>query len=129
MTRTLSPIAVSFSVLAGPLAWFFQFMLVYIVAEFGCRANFSNAVYFEPNGIRLFTFITTLVALVPVALGGFWALRQAQQLNPHRENDTEHEARERFLVTLGMAFSIIFMLSIIATALPAFFVAVCDRAL
>jgi heme/copper-type cytochrome/quinol oxidase subunit 4 len=129
MTRPLSPFALGFSVLAGPLVWFAHFMLVYMLAEFGCRANFNNVFYFDPNGMRVFTLVTTLIAILPVALGGLWALRQTRNLNTRREDDTEHEARIRFLLSLGMGFSVVFVLSIVATAVPALFVAVCGRAL
>lgn len=128
MTRALSHFSLLYSIMAGPIVWALQFVLVYMVAEFGCRANFNNVVYFTPETIRLICVVITVIALLAVAFGGLLAYRNWQAL-PNRQTDTTaNDYQTRFLISLGALLTPLFLLSIIATVAPVFIVSVCDRA-
>lgn len=130
MSQHLSYFRLSLGVALGPIVWFAHFMLVYGVAEFGCRANFNNWVYFDPAQIRVFTLVATVIALVPVIASGVWAWLTFQRDYRTLSDDADTiRQRERFLLVVTSAFGVIFTISLIATALPVFFVAVCDKAL
>lgn len=129
MTRTISPITLGYGILAGPIMWAFHFMIVYMVAEFGCRANFVNLPYFSPDGIRAFIGIVTVVFVFSVASGGIIAYRSWNTLQNNGEGDSPQNERAQFLVKMGLFLSALFILSIIFTAMPAFFTNTCDRAL
>jgi hypothetical protein len=126
MTRAISPLSLLYSITAGPILWFAHFMLVYMVAELGCRANFNNVFYQTPETIRTIVIVLTLVALVAVIAGGVLAYRNWQAL-PNAEGSTD-DIRTRFLIVMGGLLTGLFVLSIVATAAPAFVVSVCDRA-
>jgi hypothetical protein len=129
MTRTISPITLGYGILAGPIMWAVHFVLVYMVAEFGCRANFVNLTYFSPDGIRTFIFGVTVVFVLGVASGGIIAYRSWNTLQNNGEGDSPRNERTQFLVKMGLFLSALFILSIIFTAMPAFFTNACDRAL
>jgi hypothetical protein len=101
-------------------------MLVYMVAEFGCRANFNNVIYLSPETIRTIVIVLTIIALVAVVIGGVLAYRNWQAL-PNTEGSAD-DIRTRFLITVGVLLTALFILSIVATAAPALILNVCDRA-
>src|SRR5687768_12559370 len=100
MTRPISPFSMAFSVLAGPILWFVHFVAVYVVAEFGCRINFSNLIFVTPESIRLWITVLTIVVLIPVAIGGVLAYRNWRQLPANGENGSPIDARLHFLVVI-----------------------------
>lgn len=128
MTRTISPLSLLYSITAGPILWFVHFMLVYMVAELGCRSNFNNVFYHTPETIRTIVLVLTVIALVGVIGGGGLAYRNWQALPNAGDSDTTDVIRTRFLVMMGGLLTALFILSIVATAAPAFVVSVCDRA-
>lgn len=128
MTRRLSPLALSYSVLSGPIVWFVHFMVVYAVAEFGCRANFNNQLFIAPQTIQLIVILSTLPALAAVAWGG-WMAYQDWRSSERENSDSSAEPPAHFLVLLGMAFSVFFIVSIVFTVLPTFFLGVCSEAI
>lgn len=129
MTRTISPIALGYSILVGPILWAIHFLLVYMIAEFGCRANFNNLTYFSSEGIRTFISVLTVVCVIGVVSGGIIAYRSWGTLQTNGEGDSPIKERVQFLVTMGMFLSVLFILSIVFTAVPTFFLNVCDRVL
>jgi hypothetical protein len=128
MTRPISPFSMAYSVLAGPILWFVHFFAVYVIAEFGCRINFSNLVFVTAESIRLWITVLTIVVLILVAFGGLLAYRNWRQLPANGGNGSPIDARLHFLVVIAMCLSALFWFSIIFTAMPAFFGAVCDQA-
>lgn len=130
MSQHLPYFRLSLGVAMSPIVWFAHFMLIYGVAEFGCRANFNNWIYFDPAQIRVFTLVATLMALVPVIGSGLWGWLKFRRDYATLPADADAvQQRERFLLVMTAAFSVIFTISLLATALPVFFVAVCDKAL
>jgi hypothetical protein len=128
MTRPISNFALAYSILAGPILWFAHFVIVYGIAEFGCRANLNNWLYFAPENMRLAIAGLTGGMLIIVAVGGMMALRQWNRLPRETEREATPQAYTRFLVMMGILLSGLFFLSIIVTAVPAFFLNVCDKA-
>lgn len=115
----------AYSVMVGPILWFVHFLAVYILAEFGCRMNFSNMIFITPASIRLWVAILTVLLLIPVAAGGLLAYRNWRRLP---EKGGALDAKLQFLVVGGMLLSALFVVSILVTAMPAYFVGVCDQA-
>jgi hypothetical protein len=128
MTRTISPFALAYSILAGPVLWFVHFFVVYGMAEFGCRANFNNFLFFAPENIRLAIAGITSGTLIIVAAGGMIAWRLSKRLPVHQRHEETQIAYTRFLIMLGVFLSLLFFISIIVTAVPAFILNVCDKA-
>ena len=126
MTRTISPLSLLYSITAGPILWFVHFMLVYLVAELGCRSNFNNVFYQTPETIRTIVLVLTVVVLLAVGLGGVLAYRNWQAL-PNTEGSTD-DVRTRFLIMMGGLLTPLFILSIVATTAPTFVMNICDRA-
>ncbi|MBC8171662.1 MAG: hypothetical protein H7X77_08310 [Anaerolineae bacterium] len=128
MTRTTALFSLSYSILAGPILWFVHFFAVYALAEFGCRSNFNNLLYITPANIRTIIIVMTIPILLAVGFGGVLAYRNWRTLNQHPALETVPEARSRFLILMGMLSSALFLLSILFTVAPIFFLSVCDRA-
>jgi hypothetical protein len=116
-----------YSLVAGPVIWFFHFLLVWGMAEMGCRINFLNVELISPENIIFFVTLATSIALLAVAWGGFAAYRSWRQLDAHT-NEVIGEERLRFLITLALLLSGLFFVSIIFTATPTYFLDVCDLA-
>jgi hypothetical protein len=128
MTRTISSAALAYSILAGPIIWFVHFFGVYAIAEFGCRANFNNLLFLAPDNIRVAIAAITGGMLIIVAAGGMIAWRLSKQLPMPQHDEEAPIAYTRFLVMLGIFLSLLFFISIIVTAVPAFVLNVCDKA-
>ncbi len=133
MSRTISPLSLAFTLLAGPILWFVHFVLVYAAAEFGCRANFNNLIFFTPESIRSTIIVVTVVALVGVLWGGLLGYRSLKAIQNRGHSDPSlqelpDDTRIRFLLMLGMTLNAFFFLNILVTVMPAFFVGVCDMA-
>src|SRR5688572_7264877 len=110
MTRAISPLSLFYSLMAGPVLWFAHFLLVWAMAEFGCRINFSNLELISPANIQSFVVVTTAIALLAVAVGGFMAYGGWRRLQAH-ENEWVGEDRLRFLVVLALLLSGLFVIS------------------
>lgn len=127
VTRTLSPLALGYSILAGPILWFVHFVAVYSLAEFGCRANFNNLLFITPSTIRIVVIVLTLPTLLAVGYGGVVAYRAWETVNRDEPAETSSQSTWRFLLILGMLFSAMFLLSILFTVAPAFVLNVCEQ--
>jgi hypothetical protein len=128
MFRTISPISLGYSILAGPILWAIHFIVVYLFAEFGCRANFNNLVYFSPDSIRIVVLIATLIALIGVGVGEVIAYRSWMTAQSGSE-ESPQRMQFQFLTMMGILLSALFMLGIFTTAVPTFFIDVCSRVL
>ena len=131
MSRTISPISLACTLLAGPILWFVHFVVVYALAEFGCRANFKNLSFFTPETIRSSIVIITVALLVGVLLGSLLGYRSLKALQNKTNSDpslpeSPDDTRIRFLLIAGMTLNAFFFINIIVTTLPVFFVDVCD---
>jgi hypothetical protein len=115
-----------YAVLVGPLVWFAHFVLVWAVAEMGCIANYANMPVLTPSAIRTVVAIATFFALAAIALGLFvgWRWRDAVR----QGGVTMAESRAKFLIQVGLSLSVLFFVSIVVTAIPAFVIGVCDTA-
>jgi hypothetical protein len=115
-----------YAVLAGPLVWFAHFVLVWAVSEMGCIANYTNMPVLTPSSIRIIVAVVTVIALAAVGLSLFtgWRWRDAVR----QGGVTMAESRAKFLIQVGLSLSLLFFFSIVVTALPVFFVGVCDKA-
>jgi hypothetical protein len=128
MTRAISPLSLFYSLLAGPVLWFVHFVLVWGMAELGCRINFSNMELITPANIQNFVIVSTLIALIAVLVGGFVAYGGWRRLQRTHENLLVGEDRLRFLTMLALLLCGLFLFSIIFTATPVFFLDICDAA-
>lgn len=129
ISRTHSPLALGYSVLVGPILWFIHFIAVYSLVEFGCRANFSNLSFITPATIRLVSIALTLPVLLAVGYGGVLAYRAWQTLDQDESAEPARADSTRFLTILGMLFSALFLLSILFSIAPAFFLDICEQAI
>jgi heme/copper-type cytochrome/quinol oxidase subunit 2 len=136
----------TYNILAGPIVWAVHFLAVYTIAEFGCRANFTNLQFIAPATIQLLTLVLTIPALVLVAIGALSAYRMSRSLQTADSLSLEREAdqtvgvssslytvqeqaeRQGFLIWLGVLLSVLFFVGIVATAAPALVVNICDWA-
>jgi hypothetical protein len=122
-----SRLAVTYSVLAGPLVWFAHFVFVYAVAEFGCAANFTNMDVISPSAIRTIIVLATVAACIAVGVAGVLGYRQRSALS--RDGVTPAETRMLFINSIGLGFSVLFFVSIVFSALPVFFLSACGPAI
>jgi hypothetical protein len=79
-----------------------------------------------PSAIRTVVAIATVLALAAIALGLFtgWRWRDAVR----QGGVTMAESRAKFLIQVGLSLSVLFFVSIVVTAIPAFVIGVCDTA-
>ena len=98
-------------ILAGPGAWMAQLALSYPIAQLTCHSGFAPQ---HPGTIHAIA----IAALVTIAIGVFvsWPLRSAPA----------SEQRVRFMADLGLLMCVLFMLVVIATWLPPFFISNCE---
>jgi hypothetical protein len=61
MQRTNNLFRLGYSILVGPIVWAVHFMTVWVVSEFGCRANFNNVLFYPPATIRTAIIVATVV--------------------------------------------------------------------
>jgi hypothetical protein len=126
MRNTISPISLGYSILVGPILWLLHFVFVYALAEFGCRANFTNWWYFPPETIRTSIILVTIPVLLLVAIGGFMAYGSWQRLSARPEIEVEGEY---FLAATGILLSSLFLFIILMTAAPSLVLNICDKVL
>jgi hypothetical protein len=126
MRSTISPMTLGYSILVGPILWLLHFVFVYSLAEFGCRANFTNWWYFPPESIRISIIVVTIPVLLLVIIGVFMALGSWRRL--HTGQNIEEDG-EYFLALTGIIVSAFFIVIILATAIPSLILNVCDKAL
>ena len=108
-------------VLAGPIVWLVLLEVNYVLSYVACETR-----------QRWFLHVTTLVAVVLVAAAGGWAWR-ARIGDPLAAEEisgplTEKTSRQRaaWLAALAAAFSIWFILLILATHVPVLVLRVCQ---
>ena len=129
MTHTISPISQFYSLMVGPVLWFAHFLLVWGMAEFGCRINFRNLELVSPANIQTFVLLTTIVALIAIAIGGVLGYRNWVATQEASQSGWAFEDRHRFLAVLAMLLCGLFLFSIVVTAMPAFYLNICDLAI
>jgi 1,4-dihydroxy-2-naphthoate octaprenyltransferase len=100
-----SSIALWTGIFAGPIAWAAALQIRYAIIQYVCR-NHANWILWT----------VTIAALLVTALGAFCA----------RSRRAEDRPTARFMSTAGLAISGMFALSIIAMAIPDFFLGPCD---
>jgi hypothetical protein len=119
MIRGTSLLSQAYTVLAGPIVWAIHFVVVYAIGEFGCRANFNNWLFITSANIQMVIVATTIVSLVAVGSSGLLAYRDWRE---HPDDLTPI----RFLDMMGILLNALFLLAILMTVAPAFFLPACD---
>jgi hypothetical protein len=99
----LTPLALWTGVLAGPLAWATDLTVSYALVKWSCGHNAAGLLQ-----------VPSLAALAVTLCGAFIAW----SVDPQSD-------RDRFLWTLALAMSALFVVVVIATAIPTWFLHVC----
>jgi hypothetical protein len=128
MTRTSLSLSLAYSVLVGPIVWAIHFVTVYMMTEFGCRANFNNWLFITPANIHLSILIITVVSLLAVGLGGLLANRRWKVEVDDERSDSSTKTHD-FLVRGGMLLSALFLFAIVMTDVPTLFLSTCGQAI
>lgn len=116
------------SILAGPVLWALQFLLLYGLAEFGCRANSTNFILIQPilqQGIMLGA---TAAALALLAFAAWQAWRVRGRLPAEHPKESHYDAHTRFMVQTALALALLFGWVMVVTAIPIFVLPICDGA-
>jgi hypothetical protein len=92
-----------FAILVGPLAWFIYLETAYALVASACAGNVV---------VPALAGVAAVAAIAGVVVG-----RHALTVVPADANDAMAE-RARFLAVLGVWMSVLFVLVIVATALP-----------
>lgn len=100
--------------LAGPTAWALHMQANYSLVAWACK-----------NGGEIVIHLVTVAALLITAVGAFAAWRAWQQ---GRAEEADGEvSRTHFMGALGLLVSLMFLLVIIAQAIPSFVFHPCQR--
>ena len=103
-------------ILAGPVAWLLQFEIRYALVPWACATGHLFALH-----------LVTLGGLALAAAGGFIAWREWQRCGkewPQAKGGPP--MRSRFMAVLGLLTSILFLLAILAQAIPSFILNPCQ---
>jgi hypothetical protein len=103
-------------VLGGPLAWFASQQVSYMLVPWACHGGPVIAIH-----------LANLVALAIVALAGAFSWREWRRAGDVSDEQAPPEGRQRFLGLMGLAFSGLFGLVIIAQTTGALFFGPCAR--
>lgn len=94
-------------VLLAPAAWAMHFTISYALSGFACAPP-------QSWGLHLSTVVAAIIALGGGYLG--WAVRRETAEEPEGASDSM--ARGRFMATAGVVMSALFLLVILAQAIP-----------
>jgi heme/copper-type cytochrome/quinol oxidase subunit 2 len=129
MQRTNNLFRLGYSILVGPIVWAVHFMTVWIMSEFGCRANFNNVLFYPPGTIRTAIIVATVLALVLVSIGAVLAVRGWGRLNGTARPANDAQETTDYLTVTGFLMSSLFLFIIFVSAMPNFILNVCDKVL
>ena len=130
MTRPYSPPTsithrgLVLGILAGPLAWGGYFLVGYLLAESACFLGFLRG---EVLGLDLLSLVVILLSLPFLAVSIYSAFRTYRTWRVAKEREQEMEAYDynQFLSLSGFTLNILFILAIVLTAVPHFFLQPC----
>jgi hypothetical protein len=129
MQESNSFIRLGYSILVGPIVWAVHFMSVWVMSEFGCRANFNNVVFYPAATIRTGIIVATVIALLLVSVGAVLALRNWGERGTTRRMDEDERETLEYLTVTGLLMSSLFLFVIFVSSMPNFILNVCDRVL
>jgi hypothetical protein len=130
MTRPYSPPTsithrgLVLGILAGPLAWGGYFLLGYLLSDAAC---FLGLLRGEVLGLDLLSLVVILLSLPFLAASIYFAFRTYRTWRVAKQREQEMEAYDynQFLSLSGFTLNILFILAIILTAAPLFFLQPC----
>ncbi len=111
-----------FAFLGGALAWTVHFMGSYAIGETACKMDRSDSVFLGINLMQILLSVLTLIC-AGVAIAAIKTSRSEQLSNevPFRGDPSN----ARFIASTGGLTNLIFLLVILAEALPLAMLAVC----
>lgn len=110
-----------FTLWAGAVAWLFHLLLVYGIAEFGCRAGWGTRELLGLNWVwwsLLAVTVATLILASSATVVGWRQARLSRALAP--DLNAEHHAR-LFTARAGWITSGLFVVIILVQTIPLFF--------
>lgn len=113
-----------FGLLSGPVTYMVHFLLVYFLAEGGCRAGLARVQWFGWNAIYVGVIALTLVAAAITAGATLYCYRRWQQYKEY--DDTDPEAYPRFLSLAGLLLNGYHTIVILLTGLPVPMLVLCE---
>lgn len=114
--RPLHGLALGFAILGGPIAWMLQHAVSYFLVTLTCTSGWG--------GLGLGIGISTVVFATIALAAGVVAYREWQRASARPESgDQVH--RTRFLTMMGWVLAAVFVLVIVLTGLPPFFMPPC----
>lgn len=129
-TRTLGSARVWIGMIGSPAVWGIHFMLVWALVEGGCAVGIGDQRLLGANAVQVTVLVATLIALLLTAASGVIAYgnwQRARTINLGADMIAARAAeRTNFLAVVGLAFTVIFFVVIVFTALPVFVLPPCD---
>jgi hypothetical protein len=116
-----------FGVAAGPVVWAVHLFVAYAVQTLSCQWRFLRVPVLGIDGLRLTLLAITAVAVLIILYGGFVASRFWQQWRSDPPEQPEQN-RFPFMAYLGLAFSTLFALTTLLTAVPILALNICGPA-
>lgn len=112
------PIAMLWAgVFSGPVGWAVDVGISYPVVQWACRMN-------HPNLLHLFSLLGLLIVLAGAAAAYWCYVRLPQEANTDGGHSFD---RSRFLAILGLALNGMFLLVVLANAVPRFILSPCQQ--
>jgi ABC-type antimicrobial peptide transport system permease subunit len=111
-----------FAFVGGALIWFFQFATFYALAEIRCNSTALNFTVLEMPGIH---FISLLIGVLAVALVLYATIFSYRQRLESRQVPQETDERRVFMARASLYMNLIYLLTIIGTMIPVFFLPPC----
>jgi hypothetical protein len=109
-TESVSTALLWTGLLVPPIAWAFQLQANYVLVSRTCQ-----------QGSRWPLHLITLIALLITLAAGFGSWHARERVNGMRSDDEAgHSSVARFMAVLGLMTSAMFLLVIIAQAVPSF---------
>jgi hypothetical protein len=107
-------------ILAGPTGWILQLMVSYPIAQLSCHAEYRSQ---HPLALQVVAF----GALVIVGAGGVTAWRALQAAPAGAMTDGGRPMdRAHFMAQLGLLFTVMFTVLVVATAIPSWILHACQ---
>ncbi len=129
-TRTLGTARVWIGMIGSPAIWGIHFMLVWALVEGGCFVGVGDQRILGVNAVQVTVLVATVIALLLTAAAGIVAYgnwQHARAIPPGAGMIAVRAAeRTNFLALVGLAFTVIFFVVIVFTALPVFVLPPCD---
>lgn len=127
--RFTSPFLLWFGFLGGAVAWALQFGIGYGLVEIACNSDRLAFTILGISAADLLSLLATLLAVL-TALSAAVIAYLSQPLGiwgsaTEESGAPEARGRSRFMAYTGVIMNVIFLLAIIAQALPFFFLRTC----